>query len=204
MKRSDFVSILIIGVIVAIFLIFILKSLGLDEGVAFYLRISIWWLVLLLPILALIALYITYFIGKRIPAIFQFGKFVSVGFANTAVDYGILNLMMLLTGITSGVFYSVFKGVSFIFAASNSYLWNKFWTFKATEKKGVAKESLQFLTVTIIGSIINITVASLVVNLITPMWGLSPTLWANAGAVAGTVVGLMWNFFGYKFIVFKK
>lgn len=197
MKRSDIISILVLGEIVAVFLIFVLRNLG-------YFPEFIWSLLVIVPILALIALLIIYLIGKKIPVIFQFGKFASVGFANTAVDFGILNLLIFISGIAGGIGYSVFKGISFIMATIHSYFWNKFWTFKKKEMEKAEREFLQFFVVSLIGLGINVGIASLVVIGLGPQWGLASKIWANIGAACGSAVGLIWNFLGYKFIVFKK
>ncbi len=197
MRKSDILAVLILGEIVAIFLIFVLKNLG-------YFFNYLWLLLIVLPILALIAIFILYVLGKKIPVAFQFGKFVSVGLANTAVDFGVLNLLIFLTGMTFGIYYAVFKGISFIIASTHSYLWNKFWTFQKKEAGQVGKELSQFFAVSLIGLAINVGIASLIVNLIGPQWGVSLKIWANVGAAVGSIVGLAWNFLGYKFIVFKK
>lgn len=133
----------------------------------------------------------------------QFTKFAAVGFLNAAVDFGVLNLLIFITGIPSGIYFSVFKAVSFTIASVNSYIWNRLWVFGSKEKK-TGKEFAQFLTVSVIGAVINVGAASFVVNYITPQFGLGPKLWANVGAVAGAAAGLFWNFLGYKFVVFKK
>lgn len=197
MKKSDIIAILIIGEIVAIFLIFVLKNLG-------YFFNFLWLLLIVLPILALIALSAFCFMGKKIPVAFQFGKFISVGIANTAVDFGVLNFLMLSTNISAGIFYSIFKGISFIVAVIHSYAWNKFWTFKKTETEKVGGEFLRFFVVSVIGFCINVGIASFVVNVISVPAVISLKIWANIGAAAGSIVGLLWNFIGFKFIVFKK
>lgn len=33
---------------------------------------------------------------------------------------------------------------------------------------------------------------------------LTDGIWINIGALSGTAVGLIWNFIGYRFIVFKE
>jgi hypothetical protein len=33
---------------------------------------------------------------------------------------------------------------------------------------------------------------------------MTPARWANIGLAMGTLLALVWNFIGYKFIVFKK
>jgi len=159
---------------------------------------------LVFPIFCAVFLYVSYLIGKKIKVIFQFGKFILVGGLNTVVDFGVLNLLIFLTSITSGWFYSIFKAISFLVATLNSYFWNKFWTFGKHNTTKSAREFLQFLIVSITGLCINVGMASLVVNKIGVQWGLSSEVWANIGAAAGSISGLLWNFLGYKFIVFSN
>ena len=140
---------------------------------------------------------------KKTNLALQIVKFAAVGGVNTAVDLIVLNILMFVTGIASGVFYSVFKGISFLVAVTNSYIMNKRWTFGSREKK-VGKEFSQFLLISVVGFAINVGAASVVVNLIPNFLDISPKLWGNVGALAGTFCGLLWNFIGYKFIVFKK
>ncbi len=197
LKRDDIVSILILGEIVGVFVIFTLKNLG-------YFKNAHLSLLIIVPILALGALFIAGIVGRKFSAVFQFGKFASVGFANTAVDFGVLNLLLLLFGITGGICYSIFKGASFTIAVIHSYVWNKFWTFKRKKTEQVGGEFVQFLVVSLIGLGINVGIASLIVNYISAPAVVSPTLWANIGAAAAVAISMVWNFLGYKFIVFKK
>lgn len=128
----------------------------------------------------------------------QFAKFFLVGLLNTLIDLGSLNLLILVSGIGSGLWYSAFKGASFLIATANSYYWNKRWTFKSNQKKFG-----KFLVISAVGFVINVGVASFLVNLIGPQANLTIKVWANVGAITGSLIGLMWNFLGYKFIVFK-
>ncbi len=137
----------------------------------------------------------------------QAGKFILVGILNTLIDLGVLNLLIFITGISAGFGYSAFKGISFIVDVINSYILNKFWTFKSAGDTGRAREFGQFFVVSAIGFGINVGVASLVVNVIGNPFafsGISNTLWANVGALTATFCAMVWNFVGYKFIVFKK
>ncbi|MBU1563790.1 GtrA family protein [Patescibacteria group bacterium] len=133
----------------------------------------------------------------------QFSKFVVIGFINTALDFAILNLLMWWTGIYSGSWIILLNIVSFSIAVFNSYFWNKYWTFKDKDKIE-AKEFSQFVIVTLIGLAINSSIIFEVTTLISPMFGLSPELWANLAKAAATGFSLIWNFAGYKFFVFKK
>jgi putative flippase GtrA len=144
---------------------------------------------------------------ERYPLIQQFLKFALIGAMNTLVDLGILNILITLSGHADGIYFTVFKTISFTGAVALSYNLNKRWTFRDTSEEDRAKKFTQFLTISLIGAVINVSTASLVVNYVEPMMQISfltKQLWANIGALAGTGIGLIWNFAGYKFIVFKK
>ena len=137
----------------------------------------------------------------------QFSKFVVIGFMNTAIDFGVLNLLMWQTGIYKGQWIILLNAIAFAVAVINSYIWNKHWTFRAKEADEpgeVAKEFSQFIMVTLVGLAINSSIVYGVTTFIPPFFGLSPELWANLAKAAATGFSLIWNFIGYKFIVFKK
>jgi putative flippase GtrA len=205
MLKRDLLLSAIVGLVCAILILPILKQVQFNLPYKFA-------LIVILPILCVIGMFLAILIAQKIKVIYQLAKFVLVGALNTFVDWGILNLLMFLADITAGPLFSVFKGVSFIFGVTNSYFWNKFWTFKkvaivplaSEDKKSVSKEVLQFFIVSLIGLGINVSIASLVVNVLGPQFGINAKLWANVGALCGTLAGLAWNFLGYKLIVFKR
>jgi len=203
-RKSDVLSSIILGEMVAVFLIIISKNLERDIPILDILIRSKWLIFLLVPVLASLGVYGTFHLGRRRPVLFQFGKFITIGLSNTAIDFGILNLLIFLTNAERGYLYSLFKATSFMVAVTNSYLWNKFWTFENPEAKWTGKEFFQFVIISGIGFGINVIVASFVVNVIEPVGEISPRLWANIGAFAAIVISVFWNFLGYKFIVFKK
>ena len=203
-RKSDILSSIILGEMVAVFLIFISKNLERDIPILDILIRSKWLIFFLIPALATVGVYGTFCLGRRRPFLFQFGKFITIGLSNTAIDFGILNLLIFLTGVERGSLYSLFKAFSFLVAVTNSYFWNKFWTFESSDTKGTGKEFFQFVTISGIGFGVNVIAASLVVNVIGPVGEISPRLWANIGAFAAIVITVFWNFLGYKFIVFKK
>ena len=210
-KKTDLIYSLIIGELVAWLSFAIFKTLDFDLVIYQWMP-SIFGrtmdlkllLAVFVPIAALICLYISYLLDKKISVIFQAGKYVSVGILNTLLDLGVLSLEVFLTGITSGLFYSLLKGISFLLAVINSYFWNKFWTFKKPTTKETKKEFVQFLIISGVGFGINVGIASLLVNVIGPQAGLRPQVWAILGATAAIVFSMVWNFLGYKFVVFKK
>lgn len=173
-------------------------------GIAGYL----YYLPIVFPILCALGLAVSYFIGKAVPVVFQVGKFILVGGFNFLLDMAILNILVFSTGIAAGPMQSVFKMASFFIAVINSFLLNKYWTFKKVEgaegANNAGKEFLQFIIVSLIGLFINVAVDYVAVNLVSPFGGMPAKTWAQMGAVMAAAVGMFWNFLGYKFIVFKE
>jgi putative flippase GtrA len=134
----------------------------------------------------------------------QFGKFVAVGFTNAAVDFGVLNLEISLSGISNGWEYSVFKSISFIVAVTHSYIWNKYWVFDAGSSGGGRSELIKFMAINVVAIIINVGIASFVVNYVEPIGGMDDKAWANVGAVIGSASAIFLTFIGSRLIVFKK
>lgn len=200
--RKDHFLATFIGISFALFSIPILRNIDLP-----FLKLSfatVVFLIIFFAVFANIALLIASIIGKKIPVIFQIAKFSAVGAFNTFLDWGIVNLLMSLTGIFFGFWYSVFNGISFIIASLGSYLWNKHWTFSSGGKGPATGNILQFFVVSLIGLGVKVGTASVVVNLIGPVGGIVEGRWANIGLASATLLSLIWNFLGYKFWVFKK
>jgi len=205
MKKIDVISPIVLGLIISAFIISLLRVTERDVVIVGITPTLLWLLIIvLIPSLLVLWVYISSLLGKRRHIFFQFGKFIPIGVSNTAIDFGVLNLLILSSGVDKGLLFSAFKGVSFLCAVTNSYLWNKFWTFESGGTDGIGRQFVKFVIVAGIGFVINVAVASFIVNFIKPIGGVSPILWANIGAFVSIVIVIIWNFFGYKFLVFKK
>ncbi len=111
---------------------------------------------------------------------------------------------MYISGITTGLPYVLFRGVSALMAIINSYFWNKHWTFQKNHSTTSLDEFYKFIMIVSVGFLIDILIASYIVLIMGPQFGLSEKIWANFGAIASIFIVFIWNFIGYKLFVFKK
>jgi len=162
------------------------------------------WLILMVPIVWILGVNLGYLLGRWLSFFNQFGKFTAIGFTNAAVDFGVLNSLIAVTGIATGAYYSLFKTISFLVALINSYLLNKHWAFEASQTGVPGAEFIKFAGVAVAAAFINVGVASYLVNFVDPVYGFSAAAWANAGAVVGSAFALVFSFTGFKLFVFKR
>ncbi|MEK7062338.1 MAG: GtrA family protein [Patescibacteria group bacterium] len=140
----------------------------------------------------------------------QISKFVVVGVINTGIDFAVLNALMFSMKIYSGRWLILFNSISFAAAVVNSYFLNKYWTFKtqntnlpAQAEDSKSKEFSQFLIISVIGISINDAVVYGLATFTSPLFGFSAQMWTNVAKIFATLASMVWNFIGYKFIVFK-
>ena len=153
-------------------------------------------------ILGALGIFVGYLLGKIHQVIYQFTKFAAVGTLNSFINLGALNLLIALTGVATGYEYDLFVLIGFLLATTNSFFWNKIWTFGA--QGGVKTgQTLAFYGIAAVGAFLNVGVASFVVNNVAH-GGTSAAIWANVGGLLGIAASFLWNFLGYKFFVFKR
>lgn len=197
-SRTDFYLVALIGFLVGLLVLIPASNLGVAITVPLAL-LSI----VVFSVVAPCALAVLKLLSRWWKVFEQFGKFAAVGTLNTLLDLGVLNGLMLATGVAGGVAFSGFKGLSFLVATTNSYFWNKFWTFQSSVPVTV-REYLTFALFTLCGALINVGVASAIVNGIGAPDGISEKLWANIGALLAVAASFIWNFMSYRLLVFKK
>lgn len=131
----------------------------------------------------------------------QFGKFLAVGTLHTGIDFGTLNLLFWLTGIYGGVRLAPINVPGVLLALTNSYLLNKHWTFKTPffPDRRVGR----FVLVSLVGVGLNMALVVALTHVVTHPTGLTPPLWENLAKILATGGTLVWDFFGYKFLVFR-
>ncbi|MEI6480278.1 MAG: GtrA family protein [bacterium] len=141
----------------------------------------------------------------------QFARFSFVGAINTAVDFLVLNILITIFGLAQqDPHYIYLKAISFTVTVINSFIWNKKFVFKKSvsaknTKFNTHKEIWKFIMVSIVGLFINTIIAHFMFVVLGNFnQNITPRIAANIGALAGSAIVLISNFFGYKYLVFIK
>lgn len=198
MTKIDYAIGGLIGFLVGIFAIPALINLGIRDQI---ILLALPWAV---APLFIFGVWFSGYLSRWFAFIAQFGKFAAVGFLNTAIDFGILNSLSVLTGITAGFKIGGVNIPGFAVAVTNAYFWNKLWVFKAQDNRGVLHDFPKFLLVSGSGLILNSGMIVLITTYFAQPDSVSSPLWLNIAKVLATGLSLVWNFVGYKFIVFRK
>jgi dolichyl-phosphate beta-glucosyltransferase len=150
------------------------------------------------------AMRLVSFFLKKHSSLLQFMKFAAVGILNVSINFGLLNLLSISTGITGGILAAGYNIPGTAIAAFNSYFWNKFWVFKKGDDKGIFYHLPKFSLIVFLDIAINALIIIFFTNYLHPFAGLNNAVWMNISKVVATATVLIFNFFGYKFIVFKS
>lgn len=135
---------------------------------------------------------------------FTFIRFGLIGLLNTAIDFGVFNLLIVLFGLSASDSsrYAIFKSISFTVAVIHSFFLNKHWVFK--NKTSINTHQVgKFFAINIVGLVINTLIGSSIFALTSNNSLFSPHAWANISALCAVALTFTFNFLAYKFIVFK-
>ena len=200
MKKIDIILALVTGEGVAGLFIWLIKN-----SPTINLPILLWLSPFIFPVLAVLGVWISYLIGKRYLFVYQLAKFLLIGAFFSVFDLIIFNFLLGYFGISREeiVRYAVFVVISFTIVTVIKYLGDKYWAF---EKSGMEKPGMEITTyfvITLISGAIQTASASFLFALIPSIFGNAMVI-GNIAKIGGIVIASIWNFLGYKFIVFKK
>lgn len=132
----------------------------------------------------------------------QIYRFIIVGILNTAIDFVIFNLLIVLSGVKTGPGL-VLINVSAVFVAIvNSYILNRIWTFKSSDPN-YTTQLPRFLAASVTGMFINTATVGLLPLLLWP--GTAPSYLAlNGIKLLAAILSASWNFIIYRYWVFRK
>lgn len=199
MKVIDIIFALICGKIVAWLAYDFLKGYGIEIGS------YKWLLYFALPIISLACLWLAYLIGKKLLFVFQAAKYILVGIFVTIIDLKLFELLVwFFSFFLAPISPIISKGISFLLSTFIKYWGNKHWTFEKPEKDGRGQEFFQFVIVTVIGLGIDVSSFFYFTKIMGPQLGAPEDVWIKLSVIFAALVAAIWNFLGYKFMVFKK
>ncbi len=206
MTKKDIRLIFIIGAAVGLLIQPIIVNVLPQNNLSMLTRVLIFGF---FTVFAPFALWVIELLSRFWKSLYQFAQFAAVGTLNSFIDVGVLNLETFLTGTASisTATFAMFKAISFLCATTNSFFWNKYWTFSASGAteggSKQAKETISFYVIAFVGWAVNVGVATFI-KVLEPS-GIAARIWVNIVApVCGIAASFLWDFFGYKYLVFKK
>ncbi len=140
------------------------------------------------------------------PVIYQFLRFVCIGFLNTGLSFLVVNTVSKFLGISQGIPYGAIVGLGFICAVIQSFPWNRTWTFGGETGVSVWKNVVRLFSVGALGfvALLFVAVAS---RLSAPAWSYliflaaylitEDVLWKQFGFHMSD-----WDHVGHSFAVF--
>lgn len=147
---------------------------------------------------------------KKPPVVRQFVRFLLAGTLSAMVDVSVLNFLTFqFYAAERSHHFILFKAAAFIVAVTCSYLLNRHFVFRQEGQAVPARlqiEGKKFFLVSLGGLLINVTAASMAFFVLINFPRLRDLLFlaTTVSSLFGSFAGMFWNFWGYKFLVFKR
>jgi putative flippase GtrA len=127
--------------------------------------------------------------SKEPGTLVKFVRYALVGLSSTILDFGLLALL------TDGAGWKPLAAnpVCFALGVTNSFYWNRHWTFPEASHRRPLGQYARFVLVNLIGVSLNqaVLAAALILG---PQAGLDPAWCKWGGKVVAVPVGGLWNF----------
>lgn len=136
----------------------------------------------------------------------QFLGYGAVGLLNTALNFLLINIAIVLTGISNGPKFIAMSFCVFCIIVVHSFVWNRYLVFARQHASPATlhQEYAAFFGVSAASTLISLFLLNLLVNVIGPQWGAGAHLWANLSLVVLIPFSVVFNFLGYKLFVFRE
>jgi putative flippase GtrA len=138
----------------------------------------------------------------------SFARFLLIGTLNTILDFGIVNFLAFIFQAYQGKTLVLINTLSFVIVVTISFFLNKNWTFRSEDGNQqpafAGRKYIIFFLTTAIGLVLNNIIIYLLTTIIGPRFGLTEIIWLNVSKAIAVGVVLFWNFFNYKYLVFKR
>jgi len=199
MKRIDILFAILCGLMFGFLVSDFVAGFGIY--LAWYGYLALW---LVIPVISLMCLQAAYIIGKKFLFVYQVAKHLIVGAIVTIIDLKIFEFLLWFLSFFIIANPLVMKGISFIFSTFLKYLGNKNWAFEKNGKENIRQELFYFFIITLVGLAIDVAAFWYFVNILGPQFAIPSVAWIKLGVIFAAIIAALWNFLGYKFLVFKK
>ena len=133
----------------------------------------------------------------------RFLKFLFVGITGAVVDFGIMNLMRIVVGLS--LVWS--QAISFSVAVINNFLWNRYWTYPDSRSKAAYRQLIQFFLINLVGILVRTPLVTwfdkLILNFLDKSnysLPLENYIISQNLALTGAIgIILLWNFFANRY-----
>lgn len=211
MKVTDIIFALVMGRIIGFLFGDFLREWGIDIGL--YLSLVIW---LAFPLFSLFCLWLAHLIGRKLLFVFQLAKFFLVGAVATIADLKLFELISVLLLAQVPYALVVSKSISFCISTFLKYWGNKYWAFQEhqthsephfdvaqDDQRDLQSEIVQFFFITLVGLLLDTGAFYFLINL-SDQVALPTPIWVKLSVIIAAIAAALWNFLGYKYLVFKK
>ena len=133
----------------------------------------------------------------------RFLKFLFVGITGAVVDFGIMNLMRIVVGLS--LVWS--QAISFSVAVINNFLWNRYWTYPDSRSKAPYRQLIQFFLINLVGILVRTPLVTwfdkLILNFLDKSSYSLPLenyiISQNLALTGAIGIILLWNFFANRY-----
>lgn len=142
-----------------------------------------------------------YLVFKRTEAgqgiLYNLGEFIYAGLLGAAV------VLAVGFGAAQRYSYGFYLALLLTLALGEIIFWYAFRIWQNVPAQKSRTDFAGFVFITLIGLAINAGMVTIVTVNVPPRFGINQELWTNLAKAAATAISLVWNFTGYRIVVFK-
>lgn len=120
----------------------------------------------------------------------RFVKFAVVGTIGAAVDFAVLNVLVLIVGLTP----LAANPFSVAAAVVSNFTFNRFWSFPESRSRPVIPQFTQYALINVVGLLLNQGIMWAMLGLVIPSLPVAPPLDYNLAKATAILLVLFWNF----------
>lgn len=130
-------------------------------------------------------------------------RFTVVGVSNAVVDWGMLNVLLLLLPTGYPWQFTLYNALALALANVNSYVWNSLWTFGSRARHD-RRQAVLFGAQALVNVLVNTVAFWLLVRVLLDYDVLSALAAGNMAKILSVVLATLFSFFALRFVVFSR